>query len=330
MRVLIIGRTEILYNSAVELSKSHEICGIITSKASLEYARTEQDFEQLSKDLNCPFLNCNFLNQESIEFIESCQPDVGVSVNWVSVIKEEIFNLIPNGILNCHPGNLPEYRGNAVCNWAMIREEDEIIVTIHFMDPGELDSGDIVVQEAFPVNEETTITEFVKFWETITPSLFLKALNGLESSSKKPKRQAEINLDPFRCFPRLPVDSKIDWNKSAKEINRLIHASSKPYSGAYTYQKVGDDIKKLTIWSSRLVSEDTLDIGSPGHIVYNDQNTGEAHVFTGKGIVAINSCNYDLESVFLPGKKWKSIRMRLGIDVEQELILIRKMINDKF
>jgi methionyl-tRNA formyltransferase len=330
MRVLIIGRTEILYNSVLELSKFHEICGIITSKASPEYARNEIDFQQLSLELNCPFLNCKFLDKEAIEFVDSCKPDIAISVNWVSVIKNEIFNLIPLGILNCHPGNLPEYRGNAVCNWAMIREENEIIVTVHFMEPGELDSGDIMVQEVFPITDETTITEFLNFWMEITPVLFLRALDGLENFSLVPRKQSEILIEPFRCFPRLAIDSKIDWNNSAMEINRLIHASSKPYSGAYSYQKIGGDIKKLTIWSSRLVLKETLDIGSPGHVIYNDKDTGESYVYTGKGIIAINNCNYDNEPIFLPGKKWSSIRMRLGIDVEQELINLKNLINDKF
>ena len=198
------------------------------------------------------------------------------------------------------------------------------------MKAGELDSGDIIIQKKFPINQETTITDFVKYWEKITPSLFSKAINGLIKKDLVPIKQRSINKNPFRCFPRLPVDSKIDWAKSAQEIDLLIRASSKPYSGAYTYYKVNDDIKKITIWKSRVIKIKTLDIGSPGQIVYNNKKNGESHVLTGKGVLAILEVEFENESTFNPGFKWKSIRTRFGIDIEQELILLKKYIDVKF
>ncbi len=329
MKVLIIGRTEILYNTALMLAKEHTICGIITSTASPEYNKKEDDFEKLALELNCPFINCKVLNKNAIEFINTCQPEIAVSVNWVSVINSNIIDFFPYGILNCHPGDLPRYRGNAVCNWAMINKEKEIIVTIHYMVAGELDSGDILVQDKFPIRENTTITEFVKYWEEITPSLFEKAIDGLVNKSIMPIKQSLIKKDPFRCFPRLPIDSKIDWTKKADEIDLIIRASAKPYSGAYTYYKINDEIKKVFIWKSRVFETETRDIGTPGQIIFNNKVNGESHVLTGGGILAICEVQYENEEVFCPGIVWKSIRTRFGIDIEQELILLKKYIDVK-
>lgn len=330
MRVLIIGRTEVLYETVLLLAKEHSICGIITSVASPEYSKKEDDFEKLAHELNCPFIICKTLNKSVIEFITNCNADIAISVNWISVINNNIINLFPYGILNCHPGDLPRYRGNAVCNWAMINNETEIIITIHYMVGGELDSGDILVQESFPIEEHTTITEFVKYWEEITPLLFKKAIDGLVNNSIKPIKQISIEKEPFRCFPRLPIDSKIDWTKNALEIDRLIRASSKPYSGAYTYYKINEEIKKIFIWKSRVIQTETSDIGTPGQIIFNNKENGESHVLTGGGILAICEVQFENEQLFFPGTAWKSIRTRFGIDIEQEIILLKKYIDVKF
>lgn len=330
MRVILIGRTEVLYNTALVLSEYFTICGILTAKAVKEYKKSETDFESLAKQLNCPFLLANNLNAPALEFIKTCNPDIGVSVNWVSVIGESVMKYIPLGILNCHPGNLPAYKGNAVCNWAMLRGDTEIVVTIHDMIPNELDSGDIYAQKVFLVNDNSTITDFINFWHDETPGLFLTALKGISEKSYNPIRQDDLNIQPFRCYPRLPLDSKIDWTRSAKEIHNLIRASTYPYSGAYTYIKIEDQIRKVKIWTSNIIANETKDIGTPGHIILNDRKSGESHVYTGEGILAITNLQYeDSEEIFLPGLTFKSIRIRFGIDVEQELILLWKYVYEK-
>lgn len=330
MKVILIGRTEVLYNTALLIAERFEICGIITAKAVSEYERDENDFENLAEQLKCPFLLTSSINEVALQFIKDCKADIGVSVNWVSVIRENALKYIPLGILNCHPGNLPEYRGNAVCNWAMLRGDKNIVVTIHEMVPGELDSGDIYAQKIFEANSETTITDFIRFWKEETPQLFCEVIDGISTGTIKAIPQTEVQLPVFRCYPRLAIDSKIDWNKSAVEIHNLIRASSRPYSGAYTYLKLNEDIRKVIVWKSRVVQENSIDIGSAGHIIFNDRSTGESHIFTGVGILAITELQYEGESnTFLPGQTYKSIRMRFGIDIEQELIILRKLIYEK-
>ena len=84
MRLAIIGRTQILYETAIKLhEEGHQICCIITAEAAPEYSRTERDFEQLAKDFGLPFLLTNTLDRPEVE--EWCRGlDVAVSVNWVN------------------------------------------------------------------------------------------------------------------------------------------------------------------------------------------------------------------------------------------------------
>lgn len=321
MNILILGRTEILYETARLLADNHNICGIITAKSVPEYSRDEEDFKKLAEELSCPYLFTETIGKEELDLIERVKPDICVSLNWVSILREEVISHIPRGVLNAHCGDLPRYRGNAVINWALLQHEPSITLSIHYMTAGELDSGPILVQENMQISGETTIKEILNFWKESTPGLFSKAIDGIEVGSIVPVDQASTGKQPFRCFPRLPVHSKIDWNSSAKDIHALVRASTHPYSGAYTYFRQNGRIRKLYIWSSRVVEENTADLGVPGHIIKNDAENGETHVFTGKGILAISYTQYSDESEeFMPGKVWKSIRMGFCIDIEEELI----------
>ena len=144
MKVAIIGRTQILYETILKLhEEGHQIGCIITAKAAPEYTRKDDDFRNLAKRLNVPFSLTSSLDRPEVE--EMCQgSDIGVSVNWVSVILQKHIDWFRLGILNSHHGDLPRYRGNACSNWAIIRGEEEITSTIHFMEGGQLDCGRII------------------------------------------------------------------------------------------------------------------------------------------------------------------------------------------
>jgi methionyl-tRNA formyltransferase len=326
MKVLFIGRTEYLYNTILKIIEKHEVCGIITAPAKEEYSKNEDDFQNLANKLNCPFLKTNKLDDKAINFIRNTTPDIAISVNWVNIINKEIVDCIPKGILNAHFGDLPSYKGNAVINWALLNFEPFIAFTIHYIEPNKLDSGDIIIQQKIEISNNTTVYDIVKLAEISIPSLFFNAINIIENGNKIFIKQSSLNKPEFRCYPRLPQYSKIDWSKSAKEIDALIRASTKPYSGAYSYLQISGKIKKVFIWSSRIVCEETNDKGYPGHIIKNDKTNGESWVYTGKGILALKLVQYENENEFKPGLVWNSIRISFYIDWEEIILnLINKL-----
>lgn len=328
MKVFILGRTQILFETTKRLSKDHTIVGILTAPAAAEYSRTEKDFELLSNELNCPYQCSSKLDENTINWIQSLRPDVVVSLNWVSIVKDNLISIVPNGVLNAHFGDLPRYRGNAVINWAILKREPNVVLTIHKMDPGELDSGDILSQKRMELKPVTTIRDILDFAEKNIPDMYLQCLNGLENNTISPKKQSETGIHPFRCYPRLPIDGKINWNWNASAIDALIRASTHPYPGAFSYLKIQDKIRKLYIWESSVSCESTHELGIPGHIVSNDSTSGESKVFTGGGILILKRVQYEGENTeFQPGKAWKSIRMRFGIDLEEEIILLQHRIS---
>ena len=328
MKIFILGRTEYLYDTAVKLSANHDICGIITADSMPEYSKNENDFKLLAEKLKCPFLHSNTINSSVREVMTKSGAEICISLNWKTVLKEDVISLFPHGILNAHFGDLPSYRGNAVINWAILNGEKNITLTIHQMTPGEIDSGVIWKKLDMPIDENTQIGDITDFCRKNTPLLFEETVDGIEKGTLKPIEQSATGIVPSRCYPRLPEYSKINWNMPAADIHALIRASAKPYSGAFSYIKSEGAVKKIFIWRSRLMQPEIVSYAVPGHIVKNDPDSGESIVFTGDGLIAISCVQFEGGEEFEPGKKWKSIRTHFGVDAEEELILLQNKLKE--
>ena len=265
MRIAIIGRTEILYNTVLQLmANDHTVTSILTAKEAPEYTRTVNDFQALSSHHNLPFATGSKI-LDHFEFLKSSHADVAVSVNYTGIIPDEIIKLFPLGILNAHGGDLPRYRGNACQAWAILNGETEIGLCIHKMVGGELDSGDIIAREYLPINSRTKVTDVWNWMTHRTPELFTRALAEL---SKNPsfylEQQSASPVDALRCYPRLPEDGRIQWSLPSDDILRLINASNKPYPGAYCTFKNA----KLIIWDAEVADNSESFCAMPGQVTF--------------------------------------------------------------
>lgn len=286
MRIAIIGRTEILYSTLQLFLKSgFEIPLIITAKEAPEYQKTRADFKEISESINADFLSTPDISSENcIRIIEKNLPfDLGISMNFPGIISESIIDYFKIGILNAHGGDLPLYRGNACQAWAIINGEEKIGFCIHKMVGGELDSGDIIEKEYFPINLNTRIGEYHFWTQERVPQLFLSAVNKLlVNPDYVLENQSRRSIDSLRCYPRKPQDSRIIWSNSSLEILRLINASSEPYSGAYCEFEG----QKCVIWRAELYQDDERYYAIFGQVAQILRN-GEVIVLTGKGKLKI-------------------------------------------
>ncbi|MHC4872455.1 MAG: methionyl-tRNA formyltransferase [Planctomycetota bacterium] len=321
MKIAIIGRTQILYETVLKFqNEGFDIGCIITAAAAPEYSKNEEDFKSLAEGAGIPFFISNTLDDPDIQSVLN-DIDLGVSLNWVSVIRQKHIDLFGIGILNSHHGDLPAYRGNACTNWAIINNEKRVANSIHLMEGDRLDCGRIICQQYFDLDEDKTITDIYNWAEETTPDMFVEAVKKLtEDNSYTLKYADPESIESFRCYPRLPEDGFIDWQKPVADIHNLIRALCCPFPGAYTYHKYKGEVKKLHILKSRIVSSETKDYAMPGHVLINNSETGESLVKCGDGILALKICRYDSDpEEFQPGKRWQSIRMRLGIRSEDWL-----------
>lgn len=310
MKIAIIGRTEMLYETAeLLLKQDHSIKIIITAKEAPEYKKTARDFEKLANKIGARYLYTSRIsNKDSINFIKNVvEIDIGVSMNYINVISQEVIELFPYGILNAHGGDLPRYRGNACQAWAILNGEKFIGLCIHKMIGGELDSGDIISRDYLNIDINTKIQDVYNWMSEKIPQLFLKAISELEKDKKYIlERQSENPEDALRCYPILPEDGRIDWSRSNIEILRLINASSEPYGGAFCEYKE----KKLIIWDAEVYEDRERYCAVPGQIAGIEKEKGCVIIITGKGKLKLLDIEYNGHRT-RPANVIKSIRSRL-------------------
>jgi methionyl-tRNA formyltransferase len=292
MRVAIIGRTETLYDTTVRLrSEGHKIASIVTSKEAPEYKKTAEDFEALARDIGA-----RFFKTSKIDTVGSLDADIGVSMNYTGVVPQSVIGALAHGVLNAHGGDLPRYRGNACHGWAILNGESKTAVCVHKMVGGELDSGDIIARDYFPLTERSKVGDVLEWVHRTVPELFSQAVSKLAvDAGYILERQTGQGR---RCYPMLPEDGSIDWSKSAQHILRVINASARPFTGAYC--SFGDG-QKVTIWDAELVKDDEEFLAAPGHITKVGGDFLE--VATGCGKIRILEMS-------LPFSSFRSIRKR--------------------
>lgn len=287
MRISIIGRTELLYDTALRLhAAGHQIVCILTAKEAPEYTRTAADFRALADTWQIPFAQGGRISEHA-DFLRAAQADIAVSMNYTGVVPQPVIDLFPLGVLNSHGGDLPRYRGNACQAWAILNGEERIGLCIHKMIGGELDSGDIIARDYLAIDQTTKVTRVWEWMSLRTPELMLEAVQildanpdyVLEQQSKDPKQA-------LRCYPRKPEDGRIDWSKPAIDVLRLINASNKPYAGAFC----DFEGEKMIIWDAELVADDEVFCAVPGQVT--KVADGFIEVACGMGKIRVLSVEY--------------------------------------
>ncbi len=305
MKIAIIGRTEILYETAIRLRDiGHEISCIVTAKEAPEYTRKASDFRDLAKNLRVPFAQGPNI-VEHTDLLRSSAADIAVSINFTGVVPQSVIDIFPFGVLNAHGGDLPRYRGNACQAWAILNGEDRVGLCIHKMIGGELDSGDILVRDYLTIDYQTKITHVWEWMAQRTPILMTDAINLLEKDSEYIlEQQSKDLLDALRCYPRRPEDGRIDWSKSALDVLRLINASNKPYTGAFCNYEG----QRFTIWDAELIDEFEKFCAVPGQVTR--VGDGFVDVVCGDGKLRVLSVGYSGQ-VGVPNIWISSVRSRL-------------------
>lgn len=299
MRIAVIGRTQMLYHAAVALAEAgHTIPLIVTAPAAPEYRKNEKDFEQLATRLKACYVLATSLRHADVGSAMNGL-DIGVSVNWISLIGREHLDRFRIGILNAHMGDLPRYRGNACPNWAILNGEKEVTVSVHLMEETGVDCGRVITQAKYPLSDNAYIGDIYDWAETSVPSLFRDAVGILEKDPTFKIKYAEAgDPDSLRCYPRIPEDSRIDWTRAAIDIHRLIRASSEPFPGAFCSVDRGE---KMVIWRAEIVDDGEKYCAVPGQIASVTERSFT--VITGKG--RLNVTRWDSPVAI------RSIRQRL-------------------
>jgi methionyl-tRNA formyltransferase len=160
--------------------------------------------------------------------------DLFVSMSFNQIFRSELINLPSLKTINCHAGKLPFYRGRNILNWALINDEKEFGITVHYVDEG-IDTGDIILQRCYPISDEDNYSTLLeRAYEGCASSLY-DAIKGVQGNSVKPVAQKNIHPLGFYCSARKEGDERIDWNQKSRDIFNFVRAICSPGPKARTF-----------------------------------------------------------------------------------------------
>ena len=169
-------------------------------------------------------------NPAFIEELRSYQADLQVVVAF-RMLPEIVWNMPAKGTINLHGSLLPQYRGAAPINHAIINGEKESGVTTFFLKQ-EIDTGDIILSDSVPIADDETAGELHDKLMVVGANLLVKTLLAIEAN--KITEQPQPQNDDLKHAPKIfKEDCKIDWNSPVQTIHNLIRGLS-PYPTAFT------------------------------------------------------------------------------------------------
>ena len=167
--------------------------------------------------------------------LKSLNADMQVVVAF-RMLPEVVWNMPPMGTINLHASLLPQYRGAAPINWAIINGEKETGVTT-FKLQHQIDTGNILLQEEITIGEDETAGELHDRMKEIGAKLLVKTVKELVQGNLNSIPQSWSDRDGqtmLKHAPKLSTKtSKIDWTKTVDEVYNLIRGLL-PYPGAFT------------------------------------------------------------------------------------------------
>lgn len=323
MRTLFIGGTRRGYLTLRALIESGaEVVGVLSLRQDEhEVERFEGAIRVLAEGAGVPLFESNRLKDRDYVALLSQQwrPDVAFVVGCRVLIPPEIYEIPPRGTLAVHDSLLPEYRGFAPLNWAILNGESRTGVTLFHLDE-RMDGGDIVLQREVPIGPDDTAPEVYERVCAATVELVREAC-PLLASGTAPRIRQDYSVGTFTCS-RQPADGWIDWSAPTRAIYNRVRALTYPYPGAWTLHEG----RRLTVWRARLLEPSPRYVGRvPGRVVGFSRDDGHADVLTGDGVLRITEVQPEGEPSAKAAEVLKSVRATLGLSPAQLIDRIRDL-----
>ncbi len=189
-------------------------------------------------------------NPEFLEEVKKLNPDLICVVAYGKILPQELLDIPKYGCVNVHGSLLPEYRGAAPIQWAVLNGDKKTGVTTMFMNAG-MDTGDMILKEEVEIGDDETTGKLWDRLKMIGANLLIKTVKEIENGTATRTKQPEEGT----MAPMLSKEmAKIDWeNKTAQEIKNLVRGLN-PIMGAYTFL----DGKKIKFWKVQTLTENEL------------------------------------------------------------------------
>ncbi|MCM1079511.1 MAG: methionyl-tRNA formyltransferase [Bacteroidales bacterium] len=228
---------------------------------------------------------------EFVETLRSYHADLQVVVAF-RMLPEVVWAMPRFGTFNVHAALLPQYRGAAPINWAVINGETETGVTTFFLDH-DIDTGRMIEQRKFPIPDDADVEYVYDGLMVLGAEIALSTVDKVIEGNGTVESVAQDNSAATKHAPKIFKETcEIDWNSNAKNVYDFVRGLS-PYPGAWT-TLMPENGKPLTLKVFKTMKTD-----SPA----NNMNPGEIMVEKGHMLVACADLLLEMTEIQISGKK---------------------------
>ncbi|MCQ9636044.1 methionyl-tRNA formyltransferase [Chryseobacterium sp. WG23] len=297
LKVVFLGTPEFAKTSLEAIHQSHHnVVGVVTvaDKASGRGQKIHQSPVKIyASENNIPVFQPEKLrNPEFLEELRNLEADVFVVVAF-RMMPKVLFEMPAMGTFNLHASLLPDYRGAAPINYAVINGEEKTGATTFFINE-KIDEGNILLQEELKVLPDENAGALHDRLMEMGSRLVVRTLDGLAENTieERPQPQVEHPKNAYKIFKE---DTKINWNAPSKTVHQFILGMS-PYPAAFTTLKIGEEEKGLKIFGGKF---EISNHGKPSGTL--DISKNEFKIYTQDGV-------YFPQELQLEGKKRMTVK----------------------
>ena len=232
MDIVFFGTNDFAVPALQSLAENFNI-GLVITKLAKPIGRKQEikpsAVEVEAKKLGLPVISPEKFNDEIVAKIKGLNPLFFVIVDYGKIIPQELLDVPPKGAINVHPSELPKYRGASPLQTAILNGEKETAFSVMLID-AELDHGPILAQKKAKILPKDTYGSLYKRLLEEYPDFLVETLKKYLSGEISPKPQDDSQATFSKLLKR--GDGKIDWNKSAEKIERMVRAYN-PWPGTF-------------------------------------------------------------------------------------------------
>lgn len=221
---------------------SHEALKKLTADSTIRIAficarhdNPDSVLRTLAEEHQLEFLTHPAINSdEFLRKIEGTTCDLFVSMSFNQIFKKRLIEYPGMRTINCHAGKLPFYRGRNILNWALINDEKEFGITVHYVDEG-IDTGDILAQRTYPISDQDNYATLLARAYPGCAELLYETVKGLQAGRIVATAQSDIHPYGFYCTGRMQGDERLDWQQPSRNVFNFVRAICRPGPEARTF-----------------------------------------------------------------------------------------------
>ncbi len=258
LRIVFMGTPEFAVASLRRLvEEGYNVVAVVTTPdkpAGRGQKLHESDVKVAARELGLPILQPERLRDEAfVEAMRELHPDLGIVIAF-RMLPEVIWSMPKLGTFNLHASLLPEYRGAAPINWAVINGEEKTGITTFLLNH-EIDKGAIIGQVEMPIGEEDTVGTMYDKLMMRGRDLVVDTVERIAAGDYTAREQMHIDEATLKPAPKIfKEDCRIDWSWEGRHIVNFVRGLS-PYPAAWTPMYLdGEERGSAKIFHARFVA----------------------------------------------------------------------------